>query len=553
MTRSSVKQPNSLAYREHGRIRVVPKAKEDVRKAVLSFIDMASTATGQGTFYNTKKEQQDAIEAIHTAVFSVNRGLYAAMLTLPGVTDHSIQRGLERLLDTGCVDETSLLTHDEENRTITYLAKQLPPQRLFKFFGMLKGSKVNNKRTRKLILRSIIGAPQLKFWAVKYRLKLRNALQHAWGVRVTGAIKKSLTGYLYGWPAAGDRAFESKHEGILKKHVDRYMWAAVEKKQAYECLHFILGGPIPFVRQSCAYSVPILQAFLDAKRDLSKGKILPYEVLEGIRGRFHKSTPRSAVMQIAKEQNTISEGQKLAMQESAKKQNVSIDFDPTRQDAVKLYVYCLEKGQMTTEIEEALLEKARRAANAFPLKYAKVGIVLDVSQSMFGTDSAKNRPMAIALAMKDTLCCSAIQGYVVHCGQSDALYTSGHTHIRGCLMPPSGDTSLAEGLVAVMEYDPSVVYIITDGYENAPAGRVDEVIHAIRGLGIEIPIYQITPVMASEKVGVRALSPELAPLPVSKPEGLGLSMIRAAINQDIEQGILSLMSLTTPLLEDSHG
>jgi hypothetical protein len=88
-----------LARLEGARVRIAPEAREEVRGAVLAFLDVAATATGKETYYNTRAEQQAAADAAHDAVLRVNRGLYAALLALPGVTDHNIQQGVLRLLD----------------------------------------------------------------------------------------------------------------------------------------------------------------------------------------------------------------------------------------------------------------------------------------------------------------------------------------------------------------------------------------------------------------------------------------------------------------------
>jgi hypothetical protein len=104
-----------------------------------------------------------------------------------------------------------------------------------------------------------------------------------------------------------------------------------------------------------------------------------------------------------------------------------------------------------------------------------------------------------------------------------------------------------------LEDEPDVLYLITDGYENAPAGRTAEVISRLRKMGIDTPIYQIVPTMAAESAGrqgaVRKVSEDVAPMPVSRPEGIGVSMIRAALSNDIENGIKGLLGRTIPLLE----
>ena len=148
---------------------------------------------------------------------------------------------------------------------------------------------------------------------------------------------------------------------------------------------------------------------------------------------------------------------------------------------------------------------------------------------------------AIALAMRDILQASALKASVT-------VPTSGDFDDMG-MVKPSGDTELAQALITVLKSEPDVVYILTDGYENAPAGRTNEVIRAVRKLGIDTPVYQVTPVIGSESAGVRRLSSSISPMPVSKPEGIALSMVRAAIGQDTERGILGLLRIALPKLE----
>jgi hypothetical protein len=95
--------------------------------------------------------------------------------------------------------------------------------------------------------------------------------------------------------------------------------------------------------------------------------------------------------------------------------------------------------------------------------------------------------------------------------------------------------------------------MITDGYENAPAGRVNEVVHAVRNMGISTPIYQVTSVIGAESSGVRKLSDKICPMPVSKPSGIGLSLVRAAIGNDLKNGIVGLLATARPLLEGKKG
>ena len=508
----------SLVYMDNGQIQVVPEAKQDVRKAVLAFLDMASTATGQKTYYNKKSDQQKAMRDIHDAVFDVNRGLYLAMLSFPGVLDVAVQEGITKLLKYGR-DEASILTANQEAEAIKLMSSNLKATRLLKMFKMFKDERINKGRVRALVLSTVLGSRNLAWWAVKYRNLVKDVLRHAWGNKYAPVVVRAIK--------SGDQI--TQRDGVLlRKCVDKYtQHSKLSQTDIYESVCFVFGAEVD-------YKNDLFKAFFKAREDLSAGKKLPPEVLEGIRGRYHKNVSKDKILELTK--NTATDKQKLKVQRQAKEANVKVEFDPTKLDVTSLYVYALEEG-MTNEVRMALDSKASYVAAMFPLKYRKVAVVVDTSASMGGTEVNKNRPLAISLAMRDVL---SATGDV-----SESFATNGEFDDFG-LVKPVGDTSLALAVAKAFQSDTDVIYIITDGYENAPAGRVHEVIDAVRELGIETPVYQFNPVMATEAAGVRSLSSHVSTLPVSKPEGIGLSLIRAAIEQDIGRGLQALVDASLP-------
>jgi hypothetical protein len=512
----------AIVRAENGALRVLDEARDKVKLAVLRFLDSIATATGRETFYNTREEQLAAEAAIHQAVFDLDRGLYSVLLALPGGNDHSTQVGVRRLLDEPRAKE-ELLSHDQEARLLRLLIERLPPQRLIKLFVMLQQGRINNRRTRRLILESILGSGKLPLWSVKYRLKLRAALRHALGTGQANGVR-DLTSQ-----DQRDRAGAVKLERLL----GRYLPADADRGTVYECVNFILGG-------KRKYAIPLLAAFHGAQTDLEQGQALPVEVLEGIRSRFHKDVPHARVLELANKAGTITEGQKLALQRSAAKHDVELIFDARKADMVRLYVYALECG-MTAEVRQALDEKARRHAHGLAVRYDRIGIVVDASASMLGTVRGKYRPLAVSLALRDILAASAREAHV---------RASHGSFDENGLIRPEGETSLAVALVGLAAQHLEAIYLLTDGYENAPAGRVDEVVRQLRIMGITTAIYQMTPVLAGEVTGVRSLSSLVSALPISRPEGLGLALVRAALEQDIDRGIQGLLSLAAPLLEN---
>ncbi len=165
--------------------------RERLPVAIGEFMDTAMTATARGTFYNSRAEQQAAVESVHETLFEMDRGVYTAALMLPGLTDFSRQIGAVRLLRSArCSD--GLLSPEQEATAMRRLLQALPPQRMLKMFGMLRNQRVNNARTRRLILSTLLGADNLEFWAVKYRRKLATALVHAWGRRTASILRAVL-------------------------------------------------------------------------------------------------------------------------------------------------------------------------------------------------------------------------------------------------------------------------------------------------------------------------------------------------------------------------
>lgn len=134
-----------------------------IAHVVGSFLDVAGTATARATFYNTLTQLQEAEESIHETLFCLDRGLYAAFLALPGVTDHSRQLGLLRLLSQRREPEASAYLDERQERELARrLTTGLPPPRMLKLFDMLGEARVNNAQTGRLILRSILAHPRLE-------------------------------------------------------------------------------------------------------------------------------------------------------------------------------------------------------------------------------------------------------------------------------------------------------------------------------------------------------------------------------------------------------
>lgn len=177
------------------------------------------------------------------------------------------------------------------------------------------------------------------------------------------------------------------------------------------------------------------------------------------------------------------------------------------------------------------------------MQFDHVGIVVDTSRSMVGHETQKNRPIATALAIRDVLQAAS--------QLSTATYTgSGGSGIASYLPVPAGDTSLAEDLLAVVDCEPDSIFVITDGYENAPAGRFAEVVDILREMGNNTPIYQLSPVMDAGTYGTRNLANDVPVLPINQEINIGMGLIKMVLERDFIRGLAALINMThIPQLE----
>lgn len=488
----------------------------DLAQNIKKFLDFTGAATNRATHYNTKVKQLEAERIIHKSIFEVDRTIYGLLMLLPGVTDNSKMRACTALLGNKWNSQNTLLPFNEEKNIITELVKSLPPQRTLKMFNEFKKKRINNTRTRKQILKFILNSPNLEYWSVKYRKKLRSVLIHCWGERKAGIIKTMLGSEDY----PGMNPIENN---IMKTDLNN---APVNTLYT---ISFILGN------KGC---LPLHKIFNETKTDITKGKVLPLETLQGIRSTYYKDVNQKDLLELVK--NTLTKTQKKLVQKKAQKENVDIEFNPFHYSIFELYIFAFEMG-MTEEIQKAINTKAKKAAESLPFRFGSVGILVDDSYSMSGSGEQKLRPMAMALATKDVLS---------YTGKTSKITTVQGYNTRR-LNKPGGHTDLANGVLHLLESGMEAVFILSDGYENSPAGRLAEVLNLVRKIGNNTPVYHINPVVAAESRGlVKQLSDEISVVSISKPEQLGTVLLKSMLDTDPERGIKGLLEITMPLISN---
>lgn len=498
--------------------------KKAASDAIIRMLDILPSA-GRATYYNKLSEQEQATGLIHQQVFDIDRGLYALAASLPGSLDYSRQLAITRLLDNP-KNGAGLLTDEQEFHALEYLISRLPIQRILKLFVTLRKEKVSGRRIRRLILRTILNQPNLQWIAVKYRKKLRIALIHALQRKKASVIQDILYGC---YVPINDRhyRFDGSHKAseIITDNLFRHADGSGDLTRRGEIMafvSFVLGNPVDF---------GLYQKYDAANRDPLLLAALPPEVAQTKRANFHPNFTVAAVTDMTT--TTATEKQKMRSRAMRENQGASkAEFDPMAMSVTELYVYLYEQRErnpgfvVTDEILSELLRKAWVAHRQIKPP-PHIVVLLDQSHSMRGSAQQRWRPIAAGMAMKNALLPS----------------------FRFQLEAPYGGTAIARDLLRALTTHPDMVYIISDGYENQPAGRTAEVVAALRRIGNTTPIIQLTPVVSAEDDGVRPLSPDIPCISISSdPQSFLLGQLRSTLQLDFDTGVEMLMGIQRNLL-----
>ena len=361
-----------------------------------------------------------------------------------GINDFNKAQILFRLLSTG--RDTEPADRQQENALIRSALRRLPPQRAYKLFGKLRKAGVNNRRTR-AVVRDYVAGRKIHFDAVKYRAQLRPLVKHTHLELDTETAAFLFRGYK-------------------------------ERK----------------------YNVPLYESFRQAHYQQEAIYELPYSIAVGLATKY--SVSRETFLRKIEPRMTA--------REKLRHQRVGAgSFDPAKVSLTDLAVYFLSLpfGERTSTAE--LMDvAARNLVQQTPFSAGKVATVLDRSRSSRGTTDAKQRPLALALAVDRFL--------AVSCQEYRAFWTHSTDDWRE--VHPVGTSGLAFPLLQALEWKPELVVIVSDGYENAPAGGVREVLRVGQERLKLPPVIHLNPVFEAREFSPRNLSSELPTAALGRAE-----------------------------------
>ncbi len=149
---------------------------------------------------------------------------------------------------------------------------------------------------------------------------------------------------------------------------------------------------------------------------------------------------------------------------------------PTNRGEASSALVHIYRGGSSPELCNALEQYVEDAAKSLPEFHGKLALIVDASASSksYGEREFSTLSQAVALQYILERLCSQLE-----------LHTVGGT---GRPPVPQGATDLALPLLVALEYEPDLVLIVSDGYENTFFGDLERILAALPVVGIKTPV-----------------------------------------------------------------
>ncbi|NJO62860.1 MAG: hypothetical protein HC836_32960 [Richelia sp. RM2_1_2] len=528
---------------------VTAKQLATIKKSLIDGITISSGTRSSATYYHKREEQEAAIKQAVANMYAQSKELPLILANQKGATGKFIQEALLNEFkntanggactivnpidwyDNGLSDKALLgaLQNLDANAGIPYVLR---------LFMALKDNKINNERSRKIVLGYILGHPNLEYNSLKYKNKIRNVLKHIYGNKKTSIILSIAAKYVRNGGVYSDEKERNIATTLLEKYLVN---TSVDK--GYKILLFLFGAGVK--QYYSAAEFPLISQYYTALTDINAVTQVPEEVLIGlVSSKKHPQYPqlwaskllREATLASIRKQNTVTSANQQVRQ-TKKNESLGVVKEVKLEavtDFLALYKTGYETG-FTMDILAAI-EKLAEKKKITNFGYQNIGIILDQSASMYGdVIESKNTPRAIAAFTVKVLSKSA--------KTEKTVFTTGE------------NTDIATAFVEVLKkedhanpYD--AIFIITDGYENQYDGLTGEVIDTyLTETARQLPIYQISPITGAEMgANVRPIAKSnVALLAVNNPTSIGTQISAKLLEVDPRQWLVNQVRL----LEDS--
>jgi len=492
-----------------------------VKQSLIDGLTIASGAKSSATYYHGKDEQMKAIQTQIRGLYKLSKELPLIIASQKGATGRFVSEVLlnefkqtQRGGACNIVNPIDWYDNGLGDKAVLTALNNLGENGLpyvLRLFVDLKNEKVNNERTRKIVLGYIWGQDNLEFYAMKYRNKIADILKHVYGVKKTSILltiaQKQIN--IHGANIVGTQ----KEINIVNDMVLKYFNG--DSIRAFKLLLFLFKRDANVIYNETEF--PLLSQYKIAQTDITGVQNVPEEVLLGLissvrHPQYHTmwatELQREATKaMIRKNVKVTSVNQQVRQTKSTAKLGVTKTVQVEKAtDYLALYKTGYENG-WTAELRSAI-EKLAEKKRIDGFFYQNIGVIVDDSISMTGHKAeSKNTPRAIADFTAKVLSKSAQNAVVVK--TSDVF------------------TDLATSFIELLKkedegkpYD--AIFILTDGYENAYDGLTNEVIQIWKAeTGRVIPTFQISPITSAEMgANVRNLGAGIVTMAINNPAAL---------------------------------
>ena len=258
---------------------------------------------------------------------------------------------------------------------------------------------------------------------------------------------------------------------------------------------------------------------------------LPFTVAESLIQKHN--IPRDVFLK--KIEHKMTSVEKLRLQTSnakARARDARLDFDLSRAPLTKLALYIMslsmsERIERGIELHEAMSGSAARSIASTSFKLGRVATVLDRSRSSIGSRQKQNRPLAVALAASYLLRKAATEYqsfWTVPLDQCNELSIDA----QEILVTSAGQTSLADPLIDALQWQPDVLIIVSDGFENSPPMAANQVVGTFRNRlqspDQKMEIIHMNPVFDVDHFAPRPLGDSMATVGLRDAEDIATMM-----------------------------
>jgi hypothetical protein len=255
-----------------------------IKQSLIEGLTVASGAKSSATYYHSKDEQLKAIQAQIRSQYSLSKELPLIIASQKGATGRFVSEVLlnefkQTLKGGACniVNPIDWYDNGLSDKAVLTALNNLAENGLpyvLRLFVDLKEAKVNNERTRKIILGFLWGQANLEFYSMKYRNKIAEVLKHVYGQKKTSILltiarKQLIQGneFLVG---------TEKEISIVNDCILKYFNGDAVK--AFKLLLFIFKKD-----ENVNYSeFPLLSEYQRARIDITNIKNVPEEILLGL-------------------------------------------------------------------------------------------------------------------------------------------------------------------------------------------------------------------------------------------------------------------------------